>query len=52
MARRIDLFTLVLIAGLASSVTAQIRGDVVVSGLRTPVAAVADPTDRSVFFVV
>jgi glucose/arabinose dehydrogenase len=41
-----------LLTGLASPVAAQIRGDTIVSGLRNPVAIVADPTDRSTFFIV
>jgi glucose/arabinose dehydrogenase len=52
MARSITLCALALVAGLASSVSAQIRGETIVTGLRTPVAVVADPTDRSVLLIV
>jgi glucose/arabinose dehydrogenase len=46
--------TAFLIAVLSGPLTAaaQIRAETIATGLRTPVAVVADPTDRSIFFVV
>ena len=41
----------VISASLATPVAAQLRGEVVVSGLRTPVAVVADPTDRAILLI-
>jgi glucose/arabinose dehydrogenase len=52
MARRLACFVLALVAGLASPVAAQVRGETILRGLRNPVAAVADPTDPSTFLVV
>ena len=46
MVRRVAVLTLILTAELAGSASAQIASDIVVSGLRNPVAVVADPTDR------
>lgn len=52
MARRITVCALALVVALASSVAGQIRSETVVTGLRSPVAAIPDPTDRSIFFIV
>ena len=51
MARRFPLCALALLFGLGSSVNAQIRGDTIVTGLHTPVAVVADPSNRSVLLI-
>ena len=52
MVRRVAVLTLILTAELAGSASAQIASDIVVSGLRNPVAVLADPTASASFFVV
>jgi glucose/arabinose dehydrogenase len=42
----------IFLAGLPVSITAQLRTDVVVTGLTNPVAFVVDPVDPSTFYVV
>jgi len=50
-ARPILILTLALVAG-SSHLAAQLRSRVELSGLVTPVAAVQDPIDRSIWFIV
>jgi glucose/arabinose dehydrogenase len=52
MARRFTVIAVALVAGVASPVAAQLRGETIVRGLRDPVAVVADPTDRSTLLIV
>jgi glucose/arabinose dehydrogenase len=45
-------FVAALVGLVPAAATAQLRSEIYVSGLRSPVAFVQDPTNRSVFFVV
>ena len=52
MVRRVAGLTVILTAELVGSASAQIASDIVASGLRNPVAVLADPTASASFFVV
>jgi glucose/arabinose dehydrogenase len=52
MLRRVAVLTLVVTAGLAGFASAQITSEILVSGLRNPVVALADPTAPGSLFVV
>jgi glucose/arabinose dehydrogenase len=52
MAPRAAFHALIFVAALTSPAAAQFRGEVIVRGLVGPVAAVADPTDRTVLLIV
>ena len=52
MVRGVALLTVILTAELGGLASAQIASDIVVSGLRNPVAVLADPTASAAFFVV
>ena len=49
---RLTCVALVLVAAVATPLAAQLRGDTIVRGLQTPVAAIADPTESSTFLIV
>ncbi len=52
MARRDSVLALAVLGGLAPSAQAQITAETIATGLRNPVAVIADPTNTSVLFVV
>jgi glucose/arabinose dehydrogenase len=49
---RLTSVAVVLVATLATPLAAQIRGETIVRGLQSPVAAIADPTEPSTFLIV
>jgi glucose/arabinose dehydrogenase len=52
MADRCAWLAVAMVALVAAPVSAQLRGEIIVRGLQNPVAIVADPTDRSTYFIV
>lgn len=52
MALRGFVLSLISTLAVATPALSQVRGETIASGLRTPVAVVADPTNRSILFAV
>ena len=52
MARRLACLALALVTWIAAPVSAQLRSETFIRGLRNPVAIVVDPTERGTYLIV